>query len=124
MYTGLYVNYISVNLGKNYILKAKNPSYNLTQVPIPFLSEVQILIEVPSCKSQPSVPGREGQAFVHRTVHSAWSEGIRTQRWTFRWHEGAQRYVDAQRETALSLKVRTTLSGLKALRESKVKALV
>lgn len=124
MYTGLYVNYISVNLEKNYILKAKNPSYNLTPAPIPLLSEVQILTEVPSCKSQSSVPRREGQASVHRTVHSAWREGIRTQCWTFRWHEGAQGYVDAQRETALSLKVRTTLSGLKALRASKVKALV
>lgn len=41
MYTGLYVSYISVNLEKNCILKAKNPNYNLTSAPIPFFSEAQ-----------------------------------------------------------------------------------
>lgn len=39
---------MSVNLEKNYILKAKTPSFSLTPAPIPFLSEIQILIEVPS----------------------------------------------------------------------------
>lgn len=62
---------MSINLEKNYILKAKTPSYNLTLAPIPFLSEVQILIEVPS--------GNHSQVFQGVKVRHV-STGLSTQR--------------------------------------------